>query len=123
AIKVQDKVMIPQDDYPTINFIGLLIGPRGNTLKRIEKESNSKIMIRGKGSTKEGKAQLYPNSGEDEALHALITGSTADGVKIAVNKIHEIIQCGIDSPEGQNDLKRMQLRELAQLNGTLREED
>jgi len=25
--------MIPQDDHPDINFVGLLIGPRGNTLK------------------------------------------------------------------------------------------
>ena len=32
-IKVNDKVMIPQDDHPEINFVGLLIGPRGNTLK------------------------------------------------------------------------------------------
>ena len=32
-IKVHDKVMIPQDEHPEINFVGLLIGPRGNTLK------------------------------------------------------------------------------------------
>lgn len=25
--------MIPQDEHPDINFVGLLIGPRGNTLK------------------------------------------------------------------------------------------
>ena len=27
-IKIQDKVMIPQDNHPEVNFIGLLIGPR-----------------------------------------------------------------------------------------------
>ena len=32
-IKVNDKVMIPQEEHPEINFVGLLIGPRGNTLK------------------------------------------------------------------------------------------
>ena len=32
-INVNDKVMIPQEEHPEINFIGLLIGPRGNTLK------------------------------------------------------------------------------------------
>ena len=32
-IKVSDKVMIPQEEHPEINFVGLLIGPRGNTLK------------------------------------------------------------------------------------------
>lgn len=25
--------MIPQEEHPDINFVGLLIGPRGNTLK------------------------------------------------------------------------------------------
>ena len=28
-----DKVMIPQEENPEINFIGLIIGPRGDTLK------------------------------------------------------------------------------------------
>ena len=26
--RVSDRVMIPQDDHPDINFVGLLIGPR-----------------------------------------------------------------------------------------------
>ena len=37
-IRVNDRVQIPQDDHPDINFVGLLIGPRGNTLKTLEKE-------------------------------------------------------------------------------------
>ena len=36
--RVNDKVMIPQDEHPDINFVGLLIGPRGNTLKTLEKD-------------------------------------------------------------------------------------
>jgi len=38
ASKIIDKVFIPQEDHPDINFVGLLIGPRGNTLKELEKE-------------------------------------------------------------------------------------
>ena len=30
---VNDKVMIPQEEHPEINFLGLLIGPCGNILK------------------------------------------------------------------------------------------
>ena len=33
--------MIPQEEHPDINFVGLLIGPRGNTLKNLEKEVSS----------------------------------------------------------------------------------
>ena len=42
-IKVSDKVMIPQDNHPEINFMGLIIGPRGNTLKSLEKETGAKV--------------------------------------------------------------------------------
>lgn len=127
-IKIQDKVMIPQDNHPEVNFIGLLIGPRGNTLKKMEKESCAKIMIRGKGSIKEGKIHNgrkdgQPNPGEDEALHALVTGPTEQSVQKAVAMIRDILRQGIEAPEGQNDLKRMQLRELAALNGTLRDDE
>ncbi|OPJ75386.1 hypothetical protein AV530_000481 [Patagioenas fasciata monilis] len=63
---------------------------RGNTLKNIEKECNAKIMIRGKGSVKEGKVgrkdgQMLP--GEDEPLHALVTANTMDNVKKAVEQV------------------------------------
>lgn len=32
------------------NFIGLIIGPRGNTQKRMQTETNTKIAIRGRGA-------------------------------------------------------------------------
>jgi splicing factor 1 len=38
TIKLHDKVWIPQEEHPEINFVGLLIGPRGNTLKALEAE-------------------------------------------------------------------------------------
>ncbi|XP_022176282.1 splicing factor 1 [Myzus persicae] len=126
VIRVSDKVMIPQDEHPDINFVGLLIGPRGNTLKSMEKETGAKIIIRGKGSVKEGKVARkdgQPLPGEDEPLHAYVTGNNPEYVQKAVNKIKEIIKQGVEVPEGQNDLRRMQLRELALLNGTLREND
>jgi hypothetical protein len=37
-IKFNDKVVIPQEDHPDVNFVGLIIGPRGSTLKMLEKE-------------------------------------------------------------------------------------
>lgn len=125
-VKVCEKVMIPQEEHPDINFVGLLIGPRGNTLKSMEKDTGAKIIIRGKGSVKEGKVGRkdgQPLPGEDEPLHAFVTGNSNESVKKAVNKIREIIRQGVEVPEGQNDLRRMQLRELALLNGTLREND
>lgn len=56
---------------------GLIIGPRGNTQKRMQMETNTKIAIRGRGSVKEGAARdpKY-DYGEDEELHVLITGDS-----------------------------------------------
>lgn len=123
--RVSERVAIPADINPNINFVGLLIGPRGNTLKKIEKESNCKIMIRGKGSVKEGKVVRKDNNplpGEDEPLHALVSASSIESVKKAVKEIQEIIKQGIEQPEEDNDLRKLQLMELAKLNGTLRED-
>ncbi|CAM9546627.1 unnamed protein product, partial [Ectocarpus sp. 8 AP-2014] len=49
--KPHRKLYIPTDEYPGYNFIGkcLIIGPRGNTQKRMERETDCKIAIRGKG--------------------------------------------------------------------------
>jgi splicing factor 1 len=60
---------------------GLIIGPRGNTQKRMQRETNCKIAIRGRGSVKEGisKDPKY-DYGEDEELHVLITGDTQEDV-------------------------------------------
>ncbi|KAJ2059559.1 hypothetical protein GGI17_004327 [Coemansia sp. S146] len=122
--KFSEKVFIPVDDNPGLNFIGLLIGPRGNTLKKIESDSGSKISIRGKGSIKEGKrrddAQI---PGADEELHCHILADTEEKVKRGVRIVREIIQKACVTPEGHNDLKRNQLRELAALNGTLRDDE
>nr|NP_001123334.1 zinc finger protein ZF(CCHC)-13 [Ciona intestinalis]FAA00134.1 TPA: zinc finger protein [Ciona intestinalis] len=123
--RISERVMIPQDLNPNINFVGLLIGPRGNTLKKIEKDSNCKIMIRGKGSVKEGKIGRkdgQPLPGEDEPLHALVSANTIECVKKAVSEINKIIKQGIEQPEEDNDLRKLQLMELAKLNGTLRED-
>ena len=120
--KICDKVFIPAERNPAVNFIGLLIGPRGNTLKRLEKETNCKIIIRGKGSVKEGKVGRVPGQlmpGEDEPLHALITGPTEEEVKKGKQVVAKIVQEGIECPDSANELRRTQLRELAELNGTL----
>ena len=125
-IKIKEKVLIPQEDFPDINFVGLLIGPRGNTLKSMERDSGAKVIIRGKGSVKEGKSNRIDGQAapiETEPLHALVTGTTEDQVAIAVNRIKEIVRQAIEVPENQNDLRRTQLRQLAMLNGTLREND
>ncbi|KAH8118131.1 hypothetical protein DFH11DRAFT_1503885 [Phellopilus nigrolimitatus] len=119
-----EKVYIPVKEFPEINFFGLLVGPRGNSLKKMERDSGAKISIRGKGSIKEGKGK--PDQFADDAeedLHCLVMAESEEKVASCVRLINRVIETAASTPEGQNDHKRNQLRELAALNGTLRDDE
>ncbi|KAJ8772338.1 hypothetical protein K2173_027515 [Erythroxylum novogranatense] len=122
--KLQKKLYIPMKEYPGYNFIGLIIGPRGNTQKRMERETGAKIVIRGKGSVKEGRLQqkrdLKPDPSENEDLHVLVEAETQEGLDAAAGMVEKLLQ-PVD--EVLNEHKRQQLRELAALNGTIRDEE
>ncbi|GMH08774.1 hypothetical protein Nepgr_010614 [Nepenthes gracilis] len=122
--KLQKKLYIPQKEYPGYNFIGLVIGPRGNTQKRMERETGAKIVIRGKGSIKEGRLQqkrdLKPDPSENEDLHVLVEAETQESLDAAAAMLEKLLQ-PVD--EVLNEHKRQQLRELAALNGTIRDEE
>ncbi|KAG0483377.1 hypothetical protein HPP92_011461 [Vanilla planifolia] len=122
--KLQKKLYIPKKEYPGYNFIGLIIGPRGNTQKRMEKETGAKIVIRGKGSAKEGRLQqkrdLKYDPAENEDLHVLVEAETQEALDKAAGMVERLLQ-PVD--EGLNEHKRQQLRELAALNGTIKEDE
>lgn len=124
--KFQEKYYIPVEQYTGINFVGFLLGPRGNTLRKLQEQSKCKIAIRGRGSVKEGKnATDLPKGATnmEDPLHCLIISDSEEKLQDGIKACQSIIIKAVTSPEGQNDLKRGQLRELAELNGTLREDD
>ncbi|KAL2558486.1 splicing factor-related [Forsythia ovata] len=122
--KLHKKLYIPMKEYPGYNFIGLIIGPRGNTQKRMERETGAKIVIRGKGSIKEGRLQqkrdLKPDLSENEDLHVLVEAETQEALEAAAGMVEKLLQ-PVD--EVLNEHKRQQLKELAALNGTIRDEE
>lgn len=127
--KLEDKVMIPGDEHPEINFVGLLLGPRGNFLEQIMAETKCRIIIRGKGSLKNGMTGITKDGrkvdGLDEPLHALITAATAEDVQKGVKKVREIVEMQIYNPDCEQAvaLRSKHMHELALLNGTLKEVD
>jgi len=82
----------------------------------MERETGAKIAIRGKGSTKEGKSKR--NGGEDEDLHVLVTADNQDALERACGMVEKLL---VPVDEGLNTHKQNQLRELAEINGTLRD--
>jgi len=78
-IKLSEKVIVPVKEFPKFNFVGKLLGPRGNTLKRLQAQTGTKMSVLGKGSMrdKEKEDELRSNGDQkyahlNEPLHVLI---------------------------------------------------
>ncbi|XP_041830557.1 protein quaking-B isoform X4 [Melanotaenia boesemani] len=149
--QLQEKLYVPVKEYPDFNFVGRILGPRGLTAKQLEAETGCKIMVRGKGSMRDKKksiclpflspgvccwmesAQAFQteemNRGKpnwehlNEDLHVLITvEDTHNRAKIKLQRaINEVKKLLVPAAEGEDNLKKMQLMELAILNGTYRD--
>jgi hypothetical protein len=108
AGKWTNRVDVPVEDNPDMNFLGLLIGPGGETQRRMQNESGARIVIRGKGSSKDGYDEL-----PDEPLHVFITGDSVDEVE----KATELDEDLLFNKDLQASLKNQQLRKVAELSG------
>ncbi|KAJ8751587.1 hypothetical protein K2173_016836 [Erythroxylum novogranatense] len=128
-IKKVLRLDIPVNNYPNFNFVGRLLGPRGNSLKRVEASTGCRVYIRGKGSIKdpEKEESLRGKPGYEhlnDPLHILIEAELpANIIDIRLRQAHEIIEEVLKPvDESQDIFKRHQLRELAMLNSSYREE-
>ncbi|KAK7276143.1 hypothetical protein RIF29_17276 [Crotalaria pallida] len=123
------RLDIPYDSYPNFNFVGRLLGPRGNSLRRVEATTGCRVYIRGRGSVKDPDKEelLRGRPGYEhlnDPLHVLIEAELpANVVDMKLRQAQEIIQELLKPvDESQDFYKRQQLRELAMLNSGFREE-
>ncbi|XP_053203652.1 protein held out wings-like isoform X1 [Panonychus citri] len=127
-VQQQEKVYVPAKEYPEYNFVGRILGPRGMTAKQLEQETGCKVMVRGRGSMRDKKKEEQ-NRGKpnwehlNDELHVLITvedtpNRAAIKMKRAVEEIRKLL---IPVTEGEDELKKRQLMELAIINGTYRD--
>ncbi|KRZ29178.1 Uncharacterized protein T4C_4103 [Trichinella pseudospiralis] len=127
TVTLQEKVYVPVQEYPDFNFVGRILGPRGMTAKQLEQDSGCKIMVRGKGSMRDKKKEDQ-NRGKpnwehlNDELHVLIQCEDAENrAKIKMKRaVEEVQKLLVPAPEGEDELKRKQLMELAIINGTYR---
>ncbi|XP_041803172.1 protein quaking-like isoform X3 [Chelmon rostratus] len=141
-VQLQEKLYVPTKEHPDFNFVGRILGPRGLTAKQLEAETGCKIMVRGRGSMRDRKKEEQ-NRGKpnwehlNEDLHVLITAEDAQNraeikLKRAVEEVNKLLVPAVSHltsdlrplllpAEGEDSLKKMQLMELAILNGTYRD--
>ncbi|KAI3456747.1 hypothetical protein Pfo_013410 [Paulownia fortunei] len=141
-VKRTIRVDIPVEQYPNYNFVGRLLGPRGNSLKRVELTTDCRVLIRGRGSIKDPAREemMRGKPGYEhlnEPLHILVEAELpVEIIDARLMQAREILEdllkpvvtfthhpnCLSLADESQDFFKKQQLRELAMLNGTLREE-
>ncbi|XP_075168474.1 KH domain-containing, RNA-binding, signal transduction-associated protein 3-like [Haematobia irritans] len=69
-IKVSQNVHLPVKQYPKFNFMGKLIGPKGNTLKHLTQETMCNFGIKGRTSLRdEEKEEALRQSGNPAFNH------------------------------------------------------
>lgn len=129
ARRRQVRLPVPADKFPEYNFVGRLLGPRGTTLKTLERETGCKIMIRGKGSIrKDRECDVRGRAGWEhvfnEPLHVVIeVGEGCDdatATRALMRAKEHVEELLVPVPEERDGLKRQQLRALAIMNGTYR---
>ncbi|XP_068084316.1 KH domain-containing, RNA-binding, signal transduction-associated protein 3 [Anabrus simplex] len=52
-IRVAVKVLVPIKEHPKFNFVGKLLGPKGNSMKRLQEDTMTKMAVLGRGSMKD----------------------------------------------------------------------
>jgi transcription antitermination factor NusA-like protein len=107
ASKIKRKIYVPKDS--NFNYTGLIIGPRGANQKRLEEETGCKILVRGRGSQKEGQP---PQPDDNEDQHVLIVGDNEMQIAKATAEIERIIFADEDT---RNKIRQEQLKMVAQL--------
>lgn len=120
-----DKLFFPQETEVNVNPIGRLIGPRGMTIRQLEKDLGCKLHIRGKGCTrdeaKEERLRGRPGWEHlEEPIHVLITvqGDVEEDTIQKLANIKNLLQDFLENND--TELKRSQLMQLAVIEGTLK---
>lgn len=113
--KLRKKIYLPRKNG--VNYIGLLIGPRGMYQKKLEEETNCKILIRGnlpllKRANKEHGCSREDNDHE----HVLIITDNKESLRKAESHIFRIIQANEDE---RNQIRQEQLKAALKISQTV----
>ncbi|XP_068207219.1 KH domain-containing, RNA-binding, signal transduction-associated protein 2-like [Palaemon carinicauda] len=125
AIKLTVRVLVPVRDHPKFNFVGKLLGPKGNSLKRLQEETMTKMAILGRGSMRDKqKEEELRISGDpkfshlSEDLHVEVTAVAPPAeaharIAYALTEIRRYLV-----PDYNDEIRQEQMREMQLLVGT-----
>ncbi|XP_018027074.1 KH domain-containing, RNA-binding, signal transduction-associated protein 3 [Hyalella azteca] len=118
-IRVTAKVLVPVREHPKFNFVGKLLGPKGNSMKRLQEETLTKMAVLGRGSMRDKqKEEELRASGDPKYLHLLedlhveITAFAppAEAHARIAYSLAEIRRYLV--PDNNDDIRKQQIREM-----------
>ncbi|CAL4113420.1 unnamed protein product, partial [Meganyctiphanes norvegica] len=118
-IRVTVKVLVPVREHPKFNFVGKLLGPKGNSMKRLQEETMTKMAVLGRGSMRDKQKEEDLRASGDpkyvhlaEDLHVEITAFAAPAeahARIAYS-LAEVRRYLV--PDNNDDIRKEQIREM-----------
>ncbi|KAG5680623.1 hypothetical protein PVAND_010117 [Polypedilum vanderplanki] len=124
-IKITVRVAVPVRDHPKFNFVGKLLGPKGNSLKRLQEETMCKMSVLGRGSMRDRKKEEelrlsgeYKYSHLSEDLHVEIQtfAPPAEAHARIAYALAEVRRFLV--PDHHDDIRQEQKWEMQALNST-----
>uniref|UniRef100_A0A182SZ19 K Homology domain-containing protein n=1 Tax=Anopheles maculatus TaxID=74869 RepID=A0A182SZ19_9DIPT len=118
-IKLQVKVIVPVKEHPKFNFVGKLLGPKGNSLKRLQEDTMCKMAILGRGSMKDRKREeelrlamdpKYAHLNDDLHVEINALGPPAEAHARIAYALAEVRKFLI--PDSNDFIRQEQMREM-----------
>ncbi|XP_064111738.1 KH domain-containing, RNA-binding, signal transduction-associated protein 2-like isoform X1 [Macrobrachium nipponense] len=118
-IRVTVKVLVPVREHPKFNFVGKLLGPKGNSMKRLQEETMTKMAVLGRGSMRDKQKEEELRASGDakyvhltEDLHVEITAfaSPAEAHARIAYALAEVRRYLV--PDNNDDIRKEQIREM-----------
>merc|ERR1719232_1729225 len=124
-IRLVVKVTVPVKEHPKFNFVGKLLGPKGNSLKRLQEETLTKMAVLGKGSMRDKAKEEEMRLGKDPKYHHLNGELHVEIVAFAPPaEAHARMSYALTEvrkyliPDSNDTIRQLQMKELEILNSS-----
>lgn len=122
-IRLTVRALVPVKEHPKFNFVGKLLGPKGNSMKRLQEETMTKMAVLGRGSmrNKQQEEELRKSSDPkyqhlNDDLHVEITAFAPPSeaharIAYALTEVRKYL-----IPDSNDEIRQEQMREMELLN-------
>merc|ERR1719411_1590474 len=123
-IRLTVRALVPVKEHPKFNFVGKLLGPKGNSMKRLQEDTMTKMAVLGRGSmrNKQQEEDLRKSSDPkyqhlNDDLHVEITAFAPPSeaharLAYALTEARKYL-----IPDSNDEIRQEQMRELELISG------